>query len=678
MQIRGFQIILLILLIDFDKVCPNICIDRRLGGSKKACARSIQMPEAEARKGTQTDLWDEIRKKWPDKFRVKEPFIFENIRPGDRIFIGTGCGEPQYLVRALLNYISEAPKAFLDAELVNIVTLGVAPYTDERFRENFRLNSFFIGDSTRGAVNRARADYTPIFLSAVPDLIRSGRIPLDVALIQTTPPDSKGEMNLGISVDIIRAAVEKASLVIAQANARMPRIQGDGMINMDDVDFIVQKDEPLLEYIEAVPGGAAQRIGMYVARIVEDGSTIQVGYGSIPNAIIYSLDGKRHLGIHTELFSDGIAHLMRKGAVDNSQKSINQGRTIATFCMGRRETYDLLDANPAIEFRSIDYTNNPLIIAKNRRMIAINSCLEVDLTGQATAESLGHTFYSGIGGQADFMRGAVLSPGGKTILALTSTADGGSVSRIVPFLEEGAGVTLTRGDIHYVITEYGVAYLHGKSVRERAMDLISISHPKFRPWLVEEAKRLSLIYPDQAFVSGDYPEDLETFRTTRTGLRILLRPVKVSDEPLLKEFFYSLSDESMYQRFLSVRRDIPHNVLQGFVAVDYAKKMIVLAVIEDDERENIAGLGQYSVNNDMYTADVALLVRDEYQNQGVGAELLSYLTYLAKRQGLLGFTAEVLAENRPVFRLFDEMGFCVEKRNELGVYEMKAMFGFLS
>ncbi len=619
-------------------------------------------------------LWDDVRRAWPRKFRDNERFVFENIRPGDRIFIGTGCGEPQYLVRALLNYVQSAPKAFLDAELINIVTLGVAPYTDEKFRHNFRLNSFFIGENTRNAVNSASADYTPIFLSAVPDLIRSERIPLDVALIQTTPPDSEGDMNLGISVDIIKAAVEKASLVIAQANARMPRIQGDGVINIEDVDLIVPKDEPLLEYIEAVPGDIAQRIGRYVARIVEDGSTIQVGYGSIPNAIVSSLRSKKHLGVHTELLSDGIADLMKNGAVDNSQKSLNQGRTIATFCMGSRETYEFLDGNPTIEFKAIDYTNNPLVIAKNRRMTAINSALEVDLTGQATAESLGHTFYSGIGGQADFMRGAVLASSGKTILALPSTAEEGTVSRIVPFLKEGAGVTLTRGDIHYVITEYGIAYLHGKSIRERAMDLIAIAHPKFRPWLIEEAKKLSLIYPDQAFIPGEYPEDLETYRITKTGLKILLRPVKISDEPLLKAFFYDLSEDSIYQRFLSVRRDIPHEVLQNFVAIDYVRKMIVLVVAEKEAKEHIAGIGQYSVNQDMYTAEIALLVRDEYQNQGVGAELLSYLTYLAKRQGLLGFTAEVLAGNQPVFSLFNRMGFCVDKRNESGIFVMKAMF----
>ncbi|MGD0954244.1 MAG: GNAT family N-acetyltransferase [Methanotrichaceae archaeon] len=620
--------------------------------------------------------WDKIKKDWPKKFKA-ERFIFQEIRPGDKIFIGTGCGEPQYLVQAFMNHVNKNPKAFLDTELINIVNLGVAPYTDEKFRDNFRLNSFFIGNSTRRAVNRGAADYTPIFLSAVPNLIRTDRMHIDVALIQTTPPDKNGDMNLGVSVDIVKAAIKKATLVVAQANSNVPYVQGDGKINIEDVDFIVPYDEPLLEYLEKVPGDTAERIGSYVSSIIEDGSTIQVGYGSIPNAIVSSFGGKKHLGIHTELLNDGIAWLMKRGVVDNTEKSINLGKTIATFCMGKKETYDFIDGNASVEFRTIDYTNNPLVIAQNKRMTAINSALEVDLTGQATAESIGKVFYSGIGGQSDFMRGAVLAPDGKTILALPSTADDGSVSRIVPFLKEGAGVTLTRGDIHYVVTEFGIAYLHGKSIRERAMDLIAIANPRFRPWLVEEARRLSLIFKDQAFIpgmKGEYPEELEARRTTRTGLRIMLRPVKISDEPMLKDFFYSLSDESMYQRFISVRRDIPHEILQNFVVIDYTQRMTILAVLGESGKETIAGVGQYSLNRDMNTADIALAVRDQYQNQGLGIELIRYLTYLAKRKGLLGFTAEVLVGNQPVFKLFDKMGFDVQKRNEFGVYEMKLWF----
>jgi GNAT superfamily N-acetyltransferase len=345
--------------------------------------------------------------------------------------------------------------------------------------------------------------------------------------------------------------------------------------------------------------------------------------------------------------------------------------------MGHASTYEYINDNPSIEFRTIDYTNNPLVISRQRNMVAINSALEIDLTGQTSSESLGKTFYSGVGGHTNFMRGAVMAPGGKAILAVQSTAEWGKVSRIVPFLREGTGVTLVRGDIHYVVTEYGIAYLHGKNIRERAMELISIAHPQFRPWLIEKAKQANLIYRDQAFIpgtKGEYPEHLETFRTTHKGMEILLRPVKLSDEPLLKEFFYSLSDQSLYRRFISMRKDMPHERLQEFVVIDYTQEMVILATLKEGEVEKVLGVGQYGINETNHTAEVALVVRDDRQDQGVGTALLLYLTYLAKREGLYGFTAEVLVENKPMLHLFGKMGFDIQKRSAQGVYEMQMAF----
>jgi RimJ/RimL family protein N-acetyltransferase len=389
------------------------------------------------------------------------------------------------------------------------------------------------------------------------------------------------------------------------------------------------------------------------------------------------LRSKKHLGVHTELLTDGIVELMKSGVIDNTRKELNRGKTVAAFCMGKRETYEFLHDNPSVEFRPVNYTNNPTVLARHRNMTAINSALEIDLTGQATAESLGKRFYSGIGGQADFMRGAVLSPGGKTILALQSTAEDGTVSRISPFLKEGAGVTLTRGDIHYVVTEYGIAYLHGKNIRERAMDLIAIAHPKFRPWLIKEAKKLNLIYKDQAFIpgtKGEYPEELETRRTAKSGLRLLLRPVKITDEHLLKDFFYSLSNDSLYRRFISTRTDMHHDRLQPFVVIDHTREMVILAVIQQDGQEFITGMAQYTIDETTHRAEVAFVVRDDYQGKGIGAELLSYLTYLAKKSGLLGFTASVLMENVQMLQLFERMGFIVEKRAEAGMFELSMSF----
>jgi acyl-CoA hydrolase/RimJ/RimL family protein N-acetyltransferase len=622
------------------------------------------------------EIGEEMKRIYPEKFG-SEAEIFSHIHRGDRIFIHTACGEPQYLVQALIQYVESNPKAFFDAEVFQVWTLGVAPYTDEKFKYNFRHNSFFVGTNSREAVNRGMADYTPIFLSRVPDLFYRGMVPINVALVQTSPPDAHGYMSLGVSVDIVKAAVEKASIVIAQINNHMPRVHGDGFINIENVDFIICHDEPLLEYEAVLPDEVAQQIGKYVARIVQDGDTIQVGYGSLPNAILANFSDKNNLGVHSELLTDGMVELIKKGVIDNSRKTLNRGKTVATFCMGHQKTYEYIHDNPAIEFRTIDYTNNPLTISRQQNMTAINAALEIDLTGQATAESLGKTFYSGVGGQADFMRGAVLAPGGKTILAIQSTAEWGKVSRIVPFLREGAGVTLMRGDIHYVVSEYGIAYLHGKNIRERAMELISIAHPQFRPWLIEKAKQANLIYRDQAFIpgkKGEYPEHLETYRTTSEGFSLLLRPVKISDEPLLKDFFNFLSDQSLYRRFISVRKDTPHERLQEFVVIDYTKEMVILATIKDAEVEKVVGVGQYGINETNHTAEVALVVRDEDQNKGVGLELLSYLTYLAKREGLLGFTAEVLVENKSMLHLFEKMGFDIQKRNEQGVYELQMAF----
>lgn len=624
----------------------------------------------------ETSSLEHWKKKYPEKF-VSENEIFKHIHRGDTIFIGSACAEPQYLVAGLIRFVESYPHAFFDTEIIHVRTLGVAPYTEKKFKHNFRHNSFFIGNPTREAINLGQADYTPILLSQLPSLFHRGLVHIDVALIQTSLPDNQGHLSLGVSVDIVKAVVESADLVVAQVNDQMPRVHGDSFISMNDVDFILPHDEPLLEYTPQPNEEITRRIGKNIARLIEDGNTIQVGYGVVANSILESLSDKKHLGVHTELFSDGLAKLMKKGVIDNTQKTINRGKTIASFCMGHKETYEFIHDNPDIEFRRIDYTNNPIVIAQHENMVAINSALEIDLTGQATAESIGKVFYSGIGGQADFMRGAFLSRNGKAILALSSTAEDDSISRISPALKEGAGTTLIRGDIHYVVTEYGIAYIHGKSIRERAMDLIAIAHPKFRPWLVEEAKKAGLIYKDQAFIPGEkgrYPEELETYRTTKTGFKIFFRPIRINDEPLYKDFIYSLSDNSMYRRFISARKDMPHERLQKFVVIDYTKEMAILAVIGDEEKQIITGIGRYFIDENRHTAEVAFAVRDDYQRKGIGSELLSYLTYLAKRQGLLGFTADVLAENKPMLHVFGKGGFDISKDLSDGICELTMAF----
>jgi len=619
---------------------------------------------------------DRFNALYPGKFLPPDQ-AFTSIHRGDRIFIGTGCGYPQYLVDQLVAYTQAHPKAFFDAEVLHVWTLGVNPYLQDDVKRNFRLNSFFVSGPTRDSVNRGAADYTSIFLSQVPDLLTRGVIPIDVALVQTSMPDEHGYVSLGISVDIVRTAVDCARTVICQFNPDMPRTHGDSFLHMSDIDYAIPFHEPLLEFLSTPSDDIADRIGAYVASLVEDGATIQVGYGRIPDAIIARLKDKKHLGVHTELLSDGIVSLMKAGIVDNTQKSIDRNKTVAAFCMGSRDTYEYLNDNPAVSFRAVDYTNNPAVISQIEKMTAINSALEIDLTGQATAESLDGAVYSGVGGQPDFMRGAILAPGGKSVLVIPSTARDGTVSRIVSYLGEGAGITLTRSDVHYVVTEYGIAYLHGKNLRERAMELIRVAHPNFRPQLLRDAKARHLIYADQAFVPGsrgEYPEHLETYRTTRSGLEVQLRPVRISDEPLLKNFFYALSDRSVYQRFISARKDMPHERLQDFVIIDYSSEIVILAIKETDGIPTVAGVVQYGIEAESHTAEVALVVRDDYQQQGIGTELLAYVTLLAKREGLLGFRAEVLVENQTMMHLFEAAGFSIEKKRGAGVYELRMLF----
>lgn len=612
------------------------------------------------------------RKRHPEKF-VAAHEAFGRIHKGSHIFAGTACALPQHLMKSLSSYVDSAQHGLIGTDVIQVWTLGVAPFADEYYERNFRNNSFFISDSSRAAVNSGHADYTPVFLSEVPALFNSGMVSIDVALIQTSLPDGKGNVSLGISVDIVMAAAENARMIIAQVNGRMPAVHGDSFINLKDIDFIIPRDEPLLEYSPRVPDEISRNVGRHVAKLVKDGDTIQVGYGSMPNAILSCLSGKNDLGVHSELLTDGIIALMKKGIITNTKKSFDKNVTVASFCMGSAGTYRHLHGNGSFRFMPVDYTNSVRRIMSHANMTAINSALQIDLTGQASSESIGSQFYSGIGGQADFMRGASLARGGRSIIAMRSTSNDGRHSRVVPRLDAGTGVTLNRGDVHFVVTEYGIAHLHGKNIRERALSLIGIAHPDFRPWLVEEAKKFGYVSPDLSYFpgsSGEYPAHLERNAVARGGLKLLLRPVKITDEEILKDFFYSLSEASSYHRFFSGKQYISPKFLKTFLINDYARQMVLLAVTSRDGKESVAGLGQYKVDDTSRRADIAFAVRDELQGRGVGRLLLHALTRIAKKEGITGFTADVLPDNVPMLKLFGSMRFITTKKLVDGIYEL--------
>jgi len=613
---------------------------------------------------------------WQEKYQDVVVSVSEavaRIQPGQRVFVGTGCAQPQELVRALAARSAE----LAGIEVVHLLTLGSAPYAKEELSRHFSVNSFFIAANVRDIIQQGLGDYTPIFLSDIPALFGSGRLPLDVALIQVTPPDERGMCSLGISVDIVKSAAENASLVIAQVNPQMPRTRGESSLHVYDIDLLVPTDVPLIEFPLPETDDVTRRIGEYVAGLVEDESTMELGFGRISQAVLGFLKDKHNIGIHTEMLTDSVVDLVEAGVITGARKSLNRGKVVASFCMGTRKLYDFIDDNPAFEFYPTEYVNDPFIIAQQHKMVAINVALEVDLTGQVCADSLGTKFYSGIGGHVDFNRGAARSPGGKAIIALPSTACEGAISRIVSQLSPGAGVVTTRGDIHYVVTEYGVAYLHGKNVQERALALISIAHPDFRARLLEEAIKAKYVRKELADVEEKFSAEPQEFRTTyllNDGTLINFRPVHLTDEPRIKDLLYALSRETLYYRFMSEMRWVPRKQIHDIVYVDHRNEVSIVGTVPEAYGEEIIALGGYYLDQHTNRAEVAFIVGDKWQGRGIGAFMLRYLISIAKRHGIAGFTAEVLWENRAMQAVLRKSDCKLTSRLSEGVYSYTLEF----
>jgi acyl-CoA hydrolase/GNAT superfamily N-acetyltransferase len=601
---------------------------------------------------------------WQDRYASKRTTADEAVRTipaGKPILIASGAAQPVGLVEALARQADH----FSDNTIVHLMTLGPAPYTVPEMAEHFRHNAFFIGANTRKAVHDGRADYTPVFLSKIPDLIRQRRMPVDIALIQCTPPDKFGYVNIGVSVDIVMAGIESARLVIAEINPNVPMVYGGGFVKMDRIDAWTWNDVPLLEHLPEDPGDVELEIGRNVASLIEDGSTLQAGIGMIPDAVLRALKDKRDLAIWTEMFSDGVIDLIESGVVTGRYKTIHPGKVTASFTFGSRRLYDFIDRNPLFTFQTSDYVNDPRRVAEQHKMVAINSALEVDVTGQVCADSIGTRFYSGIGGQVDFIRGASMCKDGKPIIALRSTARNGTISRIVATLTEGAGVVTSRGDVRFVVTEYGVADLLGKSIRERAVALVSIAHPDFRADLLNDAKKRHYVFGDQIEPHGRYPREIERRVTGRGGETLLLRPIRPTDEPKLVTLFYSMSEDALYKRFMRVVKRVPHEERQYFLDVDYVDNMaVVLETCDPLTEPEIVGIAQYFRDPISNFADVGFIVRDRWQNKGLGRILVEEMVRLARSHGIKGLTADVLASNQAMLHLFRDVGVAVQTEVE--------------
>lgn len=595
------------------------------------------------------------------------------IRRGARIFIASACGEPQLLVKTLLGMSQN----FTDVELIHFLDLGLTDYTSEVYTEHFRHNALFIGANARAAIKAGHADYTPIFLSEVPLLIERGAMPVDVALITVSPPDDNGYVSLGISVDITKTAAQVARYVVAEVNPNMPRTLGDSFLHVSEINAFVESDTPLLEFQQAAPDHIAQAIGRLIADLIDNESTIQTGVGKIPNSVFPYLMEKKDLGVHTETFTEGLIELIENGVVTCRKKSLHPGKIVAAFCMGTKRLYDYVNNNPLFEFRPCKYVNDPYVIAKNDKMVSINSALTVDLTGQVCSDSLGFDFYSGIGGQVDFVRGSSMSKRGKSIMVLPSTTEDGKNSRIVPYPSPGSGVVVTRGDIHYVVTEYGIAYVHGKTIRDRAMMLINIAHPDFRDELLEAARKHGYIYRDQTLPVVLYPKEYEVTWIDKKGTSIFFRPVCATDERAIQDLIYGLPEQDIYTRFFHSLKSFSHKVAMPFAAIDYNDKMAIAAVIGKEEpegREQIVAIGRYVNDPNTHFAEVAFTTHSDWQDRGMGTFLLRYLIRIAKEKNIRGFTADVLTRNVPMMKVFSKSGYPMTTHMETGVYELKIDF----
>lgn len=597
----------------------------------------------------------DLLKTFPKKILRAEEAV-RLIAPGNRVFIGTGCGEPQHLIHAMVN-----DSGMRDIMVYQMLSSTLAQFVDNKeFLSRFLLKLFFISWAMRRAASVGNIDYIPTYLSRIPSLFYSGRIGLDVALVQVSPPDPFGYCSLGVSVDITRAGAASAKILIAQVNREMPKTWGDSFIHVDEVDYFVLHDEPIVNssrQLTKEENEICKRIGMYVAQVVEDGATLQIGFGHLPNAILPYLDKKKDLGIHTQVITDGLLPLLKKKVITNKKKTLFPGQIVASLCMGSQQIYDYVNENPMFYFRSSDFVSDPRIIAQNDNFTSISSALEVDLTGQVCADSLGNIFYSGIGDQVDFLRGAAMSKGGISIIALPSTVKTkkGIRSRIVANLSDGAGLATTRADVDIIITEYGIAELQGKSIYQRVMELTQIAHPQFRKELIEEAKERGYIFPDQLPPAGEDLIFLEKYKELvelKNGRAVLFRPLLPSDEFAYRNFYYSLQQETIYRRFFHQKKIFPHEMLQGeYSAIDYHKNMFLIGMAQRKRHQEIIAVGTY-MDMGENLAEVAFVTREDFQGAGIASYLLKRLEKIARENGFKGFYATVLPENDSMRHVF--------------------------
>lgn len=614
---------------------------------------------------------------WPDEYinkrRTAEQAI-KMIRSGQRIFIGSSCGEPQHLANTLIRMADQ----FSDLEIVRLMSLENSPITklaNENIYENFSIRNIYHGSAIAKHLASNKPYITPINISAVPGLFLKRQLPLQVALVQTSPPDDFGWMSLGISVDVCMAAIQSADLVIVQANPKMPRVLGHSFIHVNDVDIIVEKDEDLLT-IDSLPEfETANKIGRMVANLIEDGSTFQLGLGATPQAILLALSDKNDLGVHTQFIIDGIMDLVSIGIITNRYKGINDGKIVASNAVGSSNLYEFIHDNPSIAFYPSDYVNNPGIIAQHNKMVSVNMVMDMDLTGQASVDALPHNYFAGVSSMIDFVRGATASANGKSILLIPSTSIDGESSRIVDALDSGA-VVVPRSDVSYVVSEFGAVNLFGKNLQERATAMISLAHPKFRDELFEKAKELGLMSHGRKLnesLKSVYPAGLEEVRDFGDQT-VIFRPAKPVDDRRIQEHFYNLDKKDVIARFFHEKTYFIRDDVECMFETDYIKNLTILALTGEFGFGTVVGIGAYMLEPEKNIAEIAFSVAKKWQGKGIASVILHKLATAAKDNGISGLKAYTSPENRSMINLFKKLTYQMKSSRDDGMVILTCTF----
>ena len=600
---------------------------------------------------------------WADSYiekRVSADRAIEVIRPGQRIFIGSACGEPQELVRTLAAHSQH----FTGLEIVRMMSRESSPLTEiatKTHEYNWSIRHIYLGSAASESFARNMRFITPMNMSDVPALFKRRKLPINVALIQVSPPDDFGWMSLGISVDVTRAAAYSADVVIAQVNPRMPRVMGQSFIHVNDVNFLVEHEEELLTIDLGGRSERATLIGRHISRLIEDGATLQVGLDAASQATVQALSEKNDLGFHSQYLTGDVMHLYSMGVITNRKKGFNEGKMVASAALGTKELYEFLHDNPAIEFHPSDYVNDPFIISRHNRMLSMNVAKAIDLTGQVSAEASIQTHFAGVSGVVDFVRGARRSPGGKSILMLTSTSAQGKQSRIIPMMCNEA-VVVPRGDVHYVATEYGVVNLFGKSLQERAIAMISIAHPDFRDELFHAAKEMGLIERDRSLgeaARAVYPVNLEE-RLEINGQTITIRPAKPVDERRIQEHYYNLDRKDVFLRFFHEKTSFGRTEVEEKSQVDYVKDMTMIGVVGESGFDRVIAVGEYLLLTEQNMAEVAFSVSKDFQGKGLGKIFLRKLAHVAREHGIAGLMAFTSPHNKAMVALFNTLPYKVK------------------